>query len=111
MLFSRFQSITLLTQLSNFLLAIAFIVPGIVKLLQQVSLNSPAYIYQASRSCLLLFMHRMPWALALALAKAGNNRPARMAMMAITTNSSIKVKPLDWEGRVKFFIVLCTVIW
>jgi hypothetical protein len=30
-------------------------------------------------------------AFSLALAKAGNKRPARIAMMAITTNSSIKV--------------------
>ena len=32
--------------------------------------------------------------LCLALPKAGSSMPARMAMMAITTNSSIKVKPL-----------------
>src|SRR5947207_3100026 len=35
----------------------------------------------------------MPWALVFALANAGNNRPARIAMMAMTTSSSIKVKP------------------
>ena len=29
----------------------------------------------------------------LALAKVGNNKPAKMAMMAITTNNSINVKP------------------
>ena len=34
----------------------------------------------------------MALALALALPKAGSSMPARMAMMAITTNSSIKVK-------------------
>ena len=32
---------------------------------------------------------------ALAQAKAGSNNPARMAMMAITTNSSMSVKPSD----------------
>ena len=32
-------------------------------------------------------------ALALALASAGNNKPARIAMMAMTTSSSIKVNP------------------
>ena len=31
----------------------------------------------------------------LAKAKAGSNNPARMAMMAITTNSSMSVKPSD----------------
>jgi hypothetical protein len=35
----------------------------------------------------------MPWALALALDNAGNNMAARMAMIAITTSNSIKVKP------------------
>src|ERR1051325_5519137 len=34
----------------------------------------------------------MPAAFTLALAKAGNNSPARMAMMAMTTKSSIRVK-------------------
>src|SRR5437762_9336398 len=38
-------------------------------------------------------MHMMPWALVLALAKAGRSSPAKMAMMAITTNNSIRVKP------------------
>ena len=43
-------------------------------------------------SCLLLFMHEMPCALVLALARAGNNMPAKMAIMAITTSNSINVK-------------------
>jgi hypothetical protein len=34
----------------------------------------------------------MRWALALALARAGSNMPARIAMMAITTSSSMSVK-------------------
>jgi hypothetical protein len=38
-------------------------------------------------------MHMMPWALVLALARAGKSIPARIAMMAITTKSSIKVNP------------------
>jgi len=45
-------------------------------------------------SCLLLFMHEMPCALVFALAKAGNNMPAKMAIIAITTSNSINVKPL-----------------
>ncbi len=44
-------------------------------------------------SCLLLFMHEMPCALVFALARAGNNMPAKMAIMAITTSNSIRVKP------------------
>src|ERR1041384_6260576 len=42
--------------------------------------------------CLVLFMHDIPVALVLALASAGRSMPARIAMMAITTSSSIKVK-------------------
>src|ERR1019366_8326061 len=35
----------------------------------------------------------MPWALSLARPRAGSNRAARIAMMAMTTSSSIKVNP------------------
>ncbi len=58
-------------------------------------------------SCLLLFMHEMPCALVLALARAGNNMPAKMAIMAITTSNSIRVKPprLAW-GVYCFFILI-----
>jgi len=38
-------------------------------------------------------MHDMPCALVLAFERAGKSMPARMAMMAMTTSSSIKVKP------------------
>src|SRR5688500_1532257 len=38
-----------------------------------------------------LFMQWMPWALVLALARAGRSMPARIAMMAMTTSSSISV--------------------
>src|SRR5437762_10797787 len=40
----------------------------------------------------MLLRQPMPCALVFALAKAGKRRPARMAMIAITTSSSIKVK-------------------
>jgi len=36
-------------------------------------------------------MQEIDWALALAFDNAGNNIPARMAMIAITTKSSINV--------------------
>ena len=44
--------------------------------------------------CRRLLMHFAPWALTLALERAGSSMAARMAMMAMTTNSSIKVNPL-----------------
>src|SRR5438067_306097 len=49
---------------------------------------------QANINCRLLFRQEIPWAFVLALAKAGSNRPARMAIMAITTNNSISVNPI-----------------
>jgi len=41
----------------------------------------------------MLFRQDIPCALLLALLKAGNNIAARIAMMAMTTNNSIKVNP------------------
>ena len=43
-------------------------------------------------SCLKLLRHWIRLALSLALAKAGNSIAARMAMMAITTSNSMRVK-------------------
>jgi hypothetical protein len=43
-------------------------------------------------------------ALSLAFARAGRSIPARMAMMAITTKSSIKVKACGFEGDVGSFM-------
>lgn len=37
----------------------------------------------------------MRWAFIFARAKAGNNMAAKMAMMAITTNNSMRVNPND----------------
>src|SRR5687767_6285784 len=51
-------------------------------------------------SCFTLDRQLARFAFSLALARAGNNMPARMAMMAITTSSSIKVKArwmLGWN--------------
>src|SRR6267142_4225604 len=58
-----------------------------------MSLLSPAYMVQPSASCLVLFIQETPWAFCFALIKAGNNMAARMAIMAMTTSNSIKVKP------------------
>jgi len=45
-------------------------------------------------SCLELFMHEIPIAFFFDLARAGNNIAARIAMIAMTTNSSISVKAI-----------------
>src|SRR6267142_4695320 len=47
--------------------------------------------------CFVLFKQAMANALSLALAKAGNSMAARMAMIAITTSNSIRVKA-DFNG-------------
>src|SRR5437016_995458 len=44
-------------------------------------------------------MHWIPWALTFALARAGSSKPARMAIMAMTTRSSMSVKPCAVNGR------------
>src|SRR6266542_2143578 len=54
-------------------------------------LLSSEYNRVATPSCLRLFTQTMLQALALALTTAGSSRPARMAMMAITTSNSIRV--------------------
>ena len=43
--------------------------------------------------CLILLKHLIPLAFSLALARAGSSSDARIAMIAITTSSSIRVKP------------------
>src|SRR5688572_31391853 len=46
-------------------------------------------------------MQLIPWALVLALANAGRSMPARIAMIAITTSNSMRVKPCrpGWDGE------------
>src|SRR4051812_44468978 len=62
------------------------------------SLASEAYNMIAKPSCLVLPMQRMPWALVCALASAGSNMPAKMAIIAMTTSNSIRVNPLRLMG-------------
>src|SRR3954466_1899963 len=50
------------------------------------------HMRMARPTCLRLFTQLIRWARALALARAGRSKPARMAMMAMTTNSSMRVK-------------------
>ena len=47
----------------------------------------------ASPHCLRLLVQEMRLARSLALASAGSSKAARIAMMAMTTSNSIKVKP------------------
>src|ERR1035437_7153349 len=56
-------------------------------------LLSPSYIIQPSPNCRRLLMHDIPCAFCFALDSAGSSIAASMAMMAMTTSSSINVKP------------------
>src|SRR5215469_3793576 len=67
-----------------------------------LSLLSFAYMIQPSVNCFVLFIHAVPWARCFALLKAGNNIAARIAIMAMTTNNSINVKPCG-RGKTKLF--------
>src|SRR5690606_32282550 len=73
---------------------------------------SPAYMIQASESCFPLLRHLIPCAFVFALAKAGRSMLARIAMIAITTSSSIRVKP-RWRGGGAFMglILACLPGW
>src|SRR5437899_24192 len=57
------------------------------------SLLSWTYMVQASCNCLRLLRQTMACALAFARARAGKSKAARIAIMAMTTKSSIRVKP------------------
>src|ERR1039458_10429959 len=54
---------------------------------------SSMYITRGVPQFLMFEAHWTAWALALAFAKAGSKSAARIAIMAMTTRSSIKVKP------------------
>ena len=54
---------------------------------------SPEYIAAISPHCRKLDVQLMTFARNLALASAGSSNDAKMAMMAMTTRSSIRVKP------------------
>jgi hypothetical protein len=57
-----------------------------------VSLLSVAYMVNAKANCFWLLRQEVSVARSLALLSAGRSRPARIAMMAMTTSSSIRVK-------------------
>src|SRR5258708_3796372 len=60
--------------------------------LMRRSLLSLAYMYQHNPSCFILLTQCILAALAFALDKAGSSIAARIAMMAMTTSSSMSVK-------------------
>src|SRR6476469_5203545 len=57
-----------------------------------------------------LFTHLIRWALALALASAGRSMPARIAMIAMTTSSSMSVKAFTLYLRNTLFMIVLSVI-
>ena len=57
-------------------------------------------------TCFKLLVQLMRCARAFARAKAGNNKLARMAMMAITTNNSMSVKAVNFDLRMCVIIFL-----
>src|SRR5205809_6775885 len=87
---------------------------------------SSGYINRESCNCLRLLRHWIPCAFVFDLLNAGRSRPARMAIIAITTSSSISVKAgrrehpsvsVKRDGRVAEFITsdwpgfnLCTAL-
>src|SRR5437762_14028357 len=71
-----------------------------IRLREIQSPSSDAYMIHAFWSWLRLFAHTVDCALDLAFASAGKSIPARIAIMAMTTRSSIRVKARDsFEGR------------
>jgi hypothetical protein len=61
------------------------------------SLKSSVYMRRPKLICFKLFMQVVRFVFAFARPNAGNNSPARMAMMAMTTNNSTKLKPGIFE--------------
>src|SRR5260370_4959975 len=66
-----------------------------------------AYITQAKPSCLLLFMQEAATALIFALLNTGSNIDARIAIMVMTTSSSIKLNPLRRTSRFLIRFISC----
>ena len=64
---------------------------------------SVAYTQLARVNCRTLFLHWISFARSRAEDSTGNSSAAKMAMMAMTTRSSIKVKPQAWLGLSRLF--------
>src|SRR5215467_1570630 len=67
--------------------------PSSLRHVNNKSLLSSAHILQAMVSCFVLLRQEIPCDLVLALPSTGKSIAAKIAMIAITTSSSIKVKP------------------
>ena len=98
---SRSRALVLSNQLPPVQLGTSRPAPGGVQLAAPGNRSplSAAYNFHASINCLVLFMQEMPVALDFALANAGRSIPAKIAMMAMTTSSSIRVNPGDRRRR------------
>src|SRR5437016_949450 len=68
-----------------------------------LSSKSSAYILNANPHCLLLLRQAVAWARALALERAGSSMAARIAIMAMTTRSSINVNAREIRRSPKAF--------
>ena len=71
------------------------------------SLLSEMYIWSAAIICRVLLMHEIDSARHRARLRAGSSIAARIAMMAMTTSSSISVKAVvEWAESVPFLILV-----
>src|SRR5689334_18829320 len=93
------QLITLLTQFRKVLPVTSAVVSTTPKLLGTRSSLSFEYIIQPSTSCFVLLRQPMACALHLARLRAGKSMLARIAMMAMTTRSAIRVKAEPFTGH------------
>src|SRR5215471_3417764 len=68
--------------------------PSSLRQVNNKSLLSSAHILQASVSCFVLLRQEIPCDLVFAFPSTGNSIAAKIAMIAITTSNSMRVKPL-----------------
>src|SRR5687767_12951517 len=71
---------------------------------------SSVQIRRATPICLRLLMHLMLCPLLLARAREGNSKEARIAMIAITTNSSMRVKARRAQRNKNFIDVAAVAV-
>jgi len=69
-----------------------------------LSLFSSAYMYQVVPNCFSLPRQAAVVALTFALPRAGNSIAAKIAIIAITTSNSIRVKPQEREEAALVFV-------
>src|SRR5262252_6196890 len=75
------------------------------------SLLSCTYMSRSYSSCRKLLVHEMDWPLDFAFAKAGRSIAAKIAMMAMTTRRSIKVKAALEQELARLFVAqICNLL-